>query len=488
MAMEMRQQLKMTQQLVMTPQLQLAIKLLQMTRVELEDVVRQELEENPLLEELPEHSEEAGQSDEVAETGGLILQEPEEQPDKPDESFHEVETGDESLRDWDSYQDGYNYSSGEYQPGEDDRPSFENMVTRHVDLQEHLLWQLRMGNFTELEQQIGAVIVGNLDADGYLQLDIAEIAAECQSDELSVEALLQQIQQFDPIGVAAKSLQECLLVQLRSMDATPEIVMAQRILQNYLPQLEKSDYRPIARNLKTTIDQVLEAVKTIACLDPRPGSLYSSEQAHYVSHDIVVKKSGDEYVVLMNEDGLPNLRLAQYYLNGSMGTNLDSSTREYIGDRKRAAEWLIKSIQQRQRTIYKVAKSIVRFQHDFLENGVQGLKPLVLRDVADDIGMHESTISRVTTNKYMQTPQGMIELKYFFTSGLATTDGDTVSSEKVKDRIKDLIEREDPRKPLSDKKIAELLSDETVKIARRTVTKYREIMRIGSSSDRRQRY
>lgn len=487
MAMEMRQQLKMTQQLVMTPQLQLAIKLLQMTRLELEDVVCQELEENPLLEEFPEHEEASDQIDDV-DTAELPGQDQDGQQSVEPESFHEVETGEESLRDWDSYQDGYNYSSGEYQPGEDERLSFENMVAQQTDLQEHLLWQLRMGHFTELEQQIGAVIIGNLDADGYLQLDIAEIAAECLSDQPSVEALLQRIQQFDPVGVAARSLQECLLVQLRSLDATPEAVLAQRILEDYLPQLEKSDYRPIARGLKTTLEQVLEAVKTIACLDPRPGSLYSSEQAHYVSHDIVVKKVGDEYVVLMNEEGLPNLRLAQYYLNGSVGTNLDSSTREYIGDRKRAAEWLIKSIQQRQRTIYRVAKSIVRFQHDFLEHGVQGLKPLVLRDVADDIGMHESTISRVTTNKYMQTPQGMFELKYFFTSGLATTDGDTVSSETVKDRIKELIEQEDPRKPLSDKKIAEMLSDETVKIARRTVTKYREIMRIGSSSDRRQRY
>jgi RNA polymerase sigma-54 factor len=209
---------------------------------------------------------------------------------------------------------------------------------------------------------------------------------------------------------------------------------------------------------------------------------------HYISPDIFVHKVGDDYVVMLNEEGLPNLRLSPYYLDAKAGGSMDAKTEEYVGDKMRAAQWLIKSIQQRQRTIFRVAKSIVKFQREFLERGVEGLRPLVLRDVAEDIGMHESTISRVTTNKYMQTPQGLLELKYFFKSGLSTSDGESVSSESVKNQIKEIIDKEDPAKPLSDQKIAEMLSDATVNIARRTVTKYREMMRIGSSSERRRHF
>lgn len=482
MAMEMRQQLKMTQQLVMTPQLQQAIKLLQMTRIELQDVVRQELEENPILEESPE-------VDEVREGESLLEVVEAELPDElmaGGESFQEVEAGEETLRDWDSYLDGYNYTSGEQTGDDDDRPSFENLLTRKGTLFDHLHWQLQMGKHTDDELRVGEEIIGNIDEYGYFCSTVTDIAQVCSVPEADVEAMLERIQEFDPSGIAARSLQECLLIQARSLGMGDSIV--ESILLRHLPDVESRNYKQIARSLKVELDQVLIAIRVIAGFDPRPGRLYSSDDVHYISPDIFVHKVGDDYVVMLNEEGLPNLRLSPYYLEAKAGGSMDAKAEEYVGDKMRAAQWLIKSIQQRQRTIFRVAKSIVKFQREFLENGIEGLRPLVLRDVAEDIGMHESTISRVTTNKYMQTPLGLFELKYFFNSGLSTSDGDSVSSESVKSQIKAIIDKEDPAKPLSDQKIAEMLSDATVNIARRTVTKYREMMRIGSSSERRRHF
>ncbi len=482
MAMEMRQQLKMTQQLVMTPQLQQAIKLLQMTRIELQDVVRQELEENPILEELPD-------SDDVPEGVSLLEVVEAELPDdamSAGESFQEVEAGDATLRDWDSYLDGYNYTSGEQSGDDDDKLSFENLLTRKGTLFDHLHWQLQMGKQSDQELHIGEEIIGNIDDDGYFCSTVTDIAVVCDASEVLVESMLQRIQEFDPSGVGARNLQECLLLQARNLGMTGSVV--ESILMRYLSDLENHNYKQIARGLKVDLEQVLAALRVIAGFDPRPGRLYSSDDVHYISPDIFVHKVGDDYVVMLNEEGLPNLRLSPYYLDAKAGGSMDAKAEEYVGDKMRAAQWLIKSIQQRQRTIFRVAKSIVKFQREFLERGVEGLRPLVLRDVAEDIGMHESTISRVTTNKYMQTPQGLMELKYFFKSGLSTSDGESVSSESVKNQIKEIIDKEDPAKPLSDQKIAEMLSDATVNIARRTVTKYREMMRIGSSSERRRHF
>lgn len=479
MAMEMRQQLKMTQQLVMTPQLQQAIKLLQLTRLELQDVVRQELEENPLLEESIEVGE-AGESE------SLEIDEKESEPEQTSDEFREVETGEDTLRDWDSYLDGYNYSSGEQYGGEDDRPSFESMLTRKGTLIDHLLWQLHMGRFSDAEVIIGEEIIGNIDESGYLRAAVEEIAHSCACDSEKVLPVLERIKEFDPTGVGARDLRECLLIQARFLGMQGSVV--ERVLLNHLNDLETRKYKQIARDLGVDINQVLMASKIIAGFDPRPGRIYGSEEVQYISADIFVYKVGDEYVVMLNEEGLPNLRLSPYYAEVKGSANVDSRAEEYISEKVRSAMWLIKSIQQRQRTIYKVSKSIIRFQREFLDRGIEYLRPLVLRDVADDIGMHESTISRVTTNKYMQTPQGLFELKYFFNSGLSTSEGDFVASESVKNRIKEIIEKEDPRKPLSDQKIAELLSGQTVNIARRTVTKYRELLRIGSSSERKRHF
>ena len=479
MAMEMRQQLKMTQQLVMTPQLQQAIKLLQLTRLELQDVVRLELEENPLLEESIE-------VEDVREPESLEIAEKESEPEQSDDEFREVETGEDTLRDWDSYLDGYNYSSGEQYSGEDDRPSFESMLTRKGTLIDHLLWQLHMGRFSHAEVPIGEEIIGNIDESGYLRASVEEIAQACNCDSDKVPPVLERIKEFDPTGVGARDLRECLLIQARSLRMQGSVV--ERLLLNHLNDLETRKYKQIARDLGVDINQVLMASKIIAGFDPRPGRIYGSEEVQYISADIFVYKVGEEYVVMLNDEGLPSLRLSPYYNEVKGNANINPRAEEYINEKVRSAMWLIKSIQQRQRTIYKVAKSIVRFQREFLDRGIECLRPLVLRDVADDIGMHESTISRVTTNKYMQTPQGLFELKYFFNSGLSTSEGDFVASESVKNRIKEIIEKEDPRKPLSDQKIAEMLSGQTVNIARRTVTKYRELLRIGSSSERKRHF
>jgi RNA polymerase sigma-54 factor len=479
MAMEMRQQMKMTQQLVMTPQLQQAIKLLQLTRIELQDVVRQELEENPLLEETLD-------ADEAGEPEPLELAEKEVEPDPDHNEFHEVEAGDDTLRDWDSYLDGYNYSSGEQYSGEDERPSFENLLTRKGTLIDHLLWQLHMGHFSREEVRIGEEIIGNIDEGGYLRSSLEEISQVCSVSEDTVVPVLERIQEFDPTGVAARNLCECLLIQARFLGMQGGVV--EQILTSHLKDLETRNYKQISRDLGVDLNQVHIAAKIIAGFDPRPGRIFGSEDVQYISPDIFVSKLGDDYVVMLNEEGLPNLKISPFYAEARSNGSMDSRAEEYVGEKIRSALWLIKSIQQRQRTIYKVAKSIVRFQREFLDTGIEYLRPLVLRDVADDIGMHESTISRVTTNKYMQTPQGLYELKYFFNSGLSTSGGDFVASESVKNRIRDIIEKEDPKKPLSDQKIAEMLMGETVNIARRTVTKYRELLRFGTSSERKRHF
>jgi RNA polymerase sigma-54 factor len=479
MAMEMRQQLKMTQQLVMTPQLQQAIKLLQLTRLELQDLVRQELEENPLLEENNE-------IEESAELETLETAEQEFEPEQDAVEFREVETGEETLRDWDSYLDGYNYSSGEQYSGDDERPSFENLLTRQGTLIDHLLWQLHMGQYSEMDVRVGEVIIGNVDESGYLRASLSEIAAASKASEEDVLDVLECIQEFDPSGVAARDLRECLLIQARFMGMKGSPVEA--ILMNHLSDLEKRNYKLIARSLGIDISQVLVAAKIIAGFDPRPGSLFNSEDVHYISPDIFVHKVGDDYVVMLNDEGLPNLKVSSQYSDVRGNGSIDSQAEEYISDKMRSAVWLIKSIQQRQRTIYKVAKSIIAFQREYFDRGIEYLRPLVLRDIAEDIGMHESTISRVTTNKYMQTPQGLFELKYFFNSGLSTSEGEFVASESVKNRIKAIVEHEESKKPLSDQKIAEILSAEGINIARRTVTKYREVLKFGSSSERKRHF
>ncbi|MCM2358388.1 MAG: RNA polymerase factor sigma-54 [Geobacteraceae bacterium] len=482
MAIEMRQQMKLSQQLVMTPQLQQAIKLLQLSRIELQDVVRQELEENPVLDEAPE-------LEESREAELLELREKEPAPAEETGEFKEVKAGEDTLAemDWDYYIEGYNFSAGEQYHDDDDRPSYENILTKKGSLADHLMWQLNMTRLTEAETRVGAEIIGNIDEDGYFRASLADVAATCQVDEPFVETVLVKVQEFDPVGVAARDLRESLLAQVRHLGMAGSLVEA--ILLKHLKDLETRRYKQIAREEGVDVNDILMAAKIIASLDPKPGRLFSQDEVQYISADIFVYKVGDDYVVVLNEDGLPNLRLNPAYASeGKSHKSLDAKAEEYISDKMRSAVWLIKSIQQRQRTIYKVARSLVKFQRDFLDRGIEYLKPLVLRDIAEDIGMHESTISRVTTNKYMQTPQGLFELKYFFNSGISVTGGDFIASESVKNKIKEIVDAEDPRKPYSDQRLAELLAKDNIEIARRTVTKYREMLRIGSSSERKRMF
>ena len=481
MALDLRLQVKLSQQLVMTPQLQQAIKLLQLSRMELVDVVTEELAENPLLEEGGEIKEEGEEG--VANLEGEAVSLTEAAPEQ------EVKAESEGMNDidWQTYLEGYSLNSSDTRNSyedQEDRPSFESLLTRQESLKDHLMWQLNLSSFTADERLAAAEIIGNLDDIGYLHASLEEMAEKSESELEVFESALKRVQQFDPAGVAGQNLQECLLLQLERLELSDSL--AATILRDFIVELEGRKYSVIAKALKVSLDEVLSASKMIAELDPRPGRAYNEEDVHYISPDIFVNKVGDEYVVTQNDDGLPNLRINSFYRKALTDSKaVDKKAGEYIQEKMRSAVWLIKSIHQRQRTIYKVTKSIVKFQREFFDHGIEYLKPLVLRDVADDIEMHESTVSRVTTNKYVQTPQGLFELKYFFNSGINTSDGDSIASESVKSRIKEIIAEENPKKPYSDQKIVALLAEHNIDIARRTVTKYREMLGLGSSTERK---
>ncbi len=473
MALEIKQNLKLSQQLIMTPQLQQAIKLLQLSRLELIDLVQQEMQENPVLEEAPEDY----QSEESQAENGEDKLEQELTEDKP---AAEIDT--KSDIDWENYLENYSASSYSASYEDEERPSFESTLTRKTSLTDHLLWQLKLAQMSPEEEAIASLIIGNLDDDGYLQADIAEIAAQERVPVEVAERVLKKVQGFDPIGVAARNLQECLLLQAYHLGLKG--ALAEQVLLKHLPNLENKNYNAIAKDLGVTLQEVIDAVRIIASFEPKPGRPYASDEPQYITPDIYVHKVGDDYIVVLNEDGMPKLRISSFYRNALHAKGADVA-KEYIQEKLRSAVWLIRSIHQRQRTIYKVTKSIIKFQREFFDKGVAYLKPLVLRDVAEDIQMHESTISRVTSNKYVHTPQGVFELKFFFNSSINRTDGDSIASQSVKDKIRQIVASENPRKPYSDQKIVEILKQADIDIARRTVTKYREMMGILSSTQRK---
>lgn len=479
MALDLRLQVKLSQQLVMTPQLQQAIKLLQLSRMELVDVVTQELAENPLLEEGADGKEEREAPASEEQEAPAAESSPEQELKGEAEGMSDI--------DWQTYLEGYSLSSSDardnYENSEE-RPSYESLLTKRSNLTDHLMWQLGLSSIEDQERVAAAEIIGNLDDAGYLHASDEELAEATGLELEVISRALDKVQHFDPAGVAARNLQECLLLQMERLEL--QETLAATILRDFISELEGRKYPVIAKALKVSLEEVLTAAKMISELDPRPGRAYSEEEVHYIVPDIFVHKVGDEYVVTLNDEGLPNLRINSFYRNAlSNSASVDKQAGEYIQDKMRSAVWLIKSIHQRQRTIYKVTKSIVKYQRAFFDHGIEYLKPLVLRDVAEDIEMHESTVSRVTTNKYVQTPQGLFELKYFFNSGINTADGDSVASEAVKSRIKELVAGEDPKKPFSDQKIVTLLKEQDINIARRTVTKYREMLGIGSSTERK---
>jgi RNA polymerase sigma-54 factor len=474
MAIHQKLSARLVQKLILTPSLQQAIKLLPMTTLELAELLNQEMVENPMLEEVP--SEDA---------------QPTDQPQTQEQTEVKKDDGKDTWDDAD-----YEYFFGEYldegyrprQPQEvKELPPIENTLSTKSSLADHLMWQLNLQAADTITRDIGAAIVGNIDDDGYLVASVNEIAALGNWDIGVVEKALEHVQALDPIGVAARDLQECLLLQLRHLGlaGTPAEVLVRdhlRLLQNHrIPEL--------ARALGIEPEEVKAHIELIKGLDPRPGSRYSPADSQYVIPDVYIVKTDEGYKAMLNEDGLPQLRISPVYRRLlDKGGETTDETRAYVKDKFRSALWLLKSVDQRQKTILKVATSIINFQRDFLDRGIEHLRPLVLRDVANDIGMHESTVSRVVNNKYMHTPQGVYEMKFFFHSGISSSFGESVSSVTIKQRIRKIIEAEDQRRPLSDSKIMSILQKEGLVLARRTIAKYREELKIPTSNQRKVLY
>ena len=485
MALEQKLTLKLAQKLVMTPSLQQAIKLLQMTRMELQNVVAQELVENPVLEE------------------GDETYEPEGEEETPEASSEETETTEEldhqeSMEDidLDAYFNDYLESSiGPSVFEAREAPPLENTLTREPDLYDHLLWLLHLCEVEPRQREIAELIIGNLDPEGFLVATVEEIqlmgmheaGGEPYSDG-EVRDALALVQSFDPPGVACRDLQESLLRQLDEL-AEPAESLTRRVIQEAWEPFLKRHFQQIARDFGIRMAELEPVVDRIRGLELRPGRKFSTERTHYVEPDVYITKVSDKYVIVLNDDGMPRLRISGAYRKKlrQMGNHRgQTDARQFIKEKLRSAVWLIKSLDQRQRTIYKVSDSIVRQQHGFFEKGIDYLRPMVLRDVADDIGMHESTVSRVVSNKYMHTPRGLVALKFFFHSGIEREFGADISSLTVKRKIQQQIEEEDAKRPLSDSELTRVLQREGINIARRTVAKYRDELGIPSSTNRKQ--
>jgi RNA polymerase sigma-54 factor len=470
MAMEMRLNLKMSQKLVMTPMLQQAIKLLPLARLELAQLVRQEITDNPVLEEI---EEEEIEEEEKPEKEFAQEEEPSPPADEPTPQEQEI--------DWDSFIQN-SIDRGSSVSDYTELPSIETTYKKEPTLTDHLHWQLDLSVENDREKFIGQCIIGNIQPDGYLCANITEISEIAQSSEEEVLKILKVIQTFEPTGVASRSLKECLLLQAQSL---PErIPLVETLIDSYLERLEERYYTKIASEMKISLDKIIQLVALIKNFDPKPGLEFSSEGIDYITPDLTVIKGKDGYDISLNDDGVPLLRINSFYQD-LLGRTKEDKTKEYLETKYRSALWLIKSIDQRRQTIYKVGKSITKLQKDFLDHGLSYLKPMVLKDVARDIEMHESTVSRITTNKYIDTPQGIFELKFFFHSGIKSCVGGNLSSIKVKNMIKDVIAHEDQKKPLTDDEMVKILVEKNAKIARRTITKYRKELNIPPASKRK---
>ncbi|MCU0660996.1 MAG: RNA polymerase factor sigma-54 [Myxococcota bacterium] len=460
----------------MTPQLQQAIKLLQLSRIELVDVVRQEMEENPMLDEhpdVPDRSREHGASNDLPESNVPVSSQPTDSA---------VAKGANEI-DWEKYlENRANQPSaqGSRQASSEEQPAWDASLRQKDSLADHLRWQMRMAVLSEEEEKFLDLVIGNLDGDGYLkEPPLSELAEEAGLDPEDAEEVLHIMQKFDPVGVASRDLRECLLAQVEALELDVDV---RDIIDRHLGNLEKRNYPAIAKDLELTLEDVYEVAKIVAGLEPRPARNFVTEDPRFIVPDVYVYKIGDKYYVVPNDDGLPRLKISNFFRSAM---DADPGAREYVQNKLRSAQWLIRSIDQRRRTIIKVTECIVEKQHDFFEKGVDYLRPMILRDVAEAVEMHESTISRVTTNKYVHTPQGIFELKYFFNSSIRRMADEDIASESVKNKIKEIVSAEDTKRPLSDQRIVELLADGGIVIARRTVAKYREMLGILSSSKRK---
>ena len=473
MAFETKLRMLQQQRMIMTPMLQEAIRLLTLTRMELIQELRTQLEVNPILEEVLDGVEEPEPAPAAAE--------PEAEP-KPD--GHDPV----SEFDWESYLE----STSDYRPPppreEVERLDLELNLTRGLSLQEHLEFQLYLSTSDPQLREWSVLLIGNIDDRGYLKEPLEEMAAGSGVAAADLERALRLVQTFEPTGVGARDLRECLLLQL---DALPDPhPLARAIVAERLGELEGRPLTRLADRLGVTVQEVQGAVEVIRSLEPKPGRTFGTEDPRYITPDVYIVKVDGRLVVVLNDEGLPRLRVSPHYRQIlAAKSKSPREVRDYVESRMRSGLWLIRSIEQRQRTLYKVTDSLVRFQRDFLEKGIMALRPLTLKEVAEDIGMHESTVSRVTTNKYVHTPQGLFELKYFFHRGVPVTSGsETASSLKVKELVRQLLTVEDSGRLMSDQKIVEVLRvQHNIDIARRTVAKYRSQLKIPSSS-RRKRY
>lgn len=484
MAIKMSQGLKQTQSLMITPQLQQAIKLLTLTHLEMTTLISQEMVENPMLEEVD------GEMDSGAEVESSREEMDAHEAKADDFSGPELIEGAKDTFDWESYSESFNTTSSsspnmKESVSPDDLPSYENMVSKGQSLQEHLEWQIRMESLSTDQLNLVLDLIGNIDDDGYLEVSYEEIVARNKvEDRDEALGMLGLVQHLDPIGCGAHNIEECLGIQARMLPERSPLV--ELIIERNLKDLEKKDYAKISKDFGVSKDKVKDAELVIMSLNPKPGRLVSAEETQYVVPDIFVAEVGGEFVVQVNDEGVPRLRVSNLYKSLIKSGENNAEAKEFVQDKLRAAMWLIKSIENRQKTIYKVANSIVRTQQEFFKKGPAFLKPMILKDIAGEIGMHESTVSRVTTNKYMHTPIGTFELKYFFNAGIGGKNGGIdIAGESLKLKIKEMIGNEDPKRPLSDQKISELLSTKDIVVARRTVAKYREMMGIAPSSKRK---
>jgi len=506
MGMEMKLQFKLSQQLVMTPQLVQAIRLLQLSRLELVDEIRKELDGNPVLADEgtdPKPREAAKATVDSA----TVLQSEQRHDIDGNERF---ERQDVALRDaerraketdWEQFLENRQLQQAlpSYKGGFEEMPPIEQNLTKSTSLRDHLLWQLQMSDFVDNERMFALMIIGNLDERGYLDLKgreredgtkepdltVEDLAREIGLDPEDAEEVLSMLQRLDPIGVAARDLSECLRVQAEVL-GYDAVEMA--IIKDHLHNVERRNFGAIAKALKISMEEVYEAVQEIQKLESVPARNFAEvdDKSIAITPDVYVIKDGDQFVVTDNDKGLQRL-----YINEGLAQKMlkDPKAKEFISEKLRSAQWLIRAIEQRRRTIIKVTECIVEKQREFLERGVAYLKPMILRDVAEAVGMHESTISRVTSNKYVHTPQGLFELKYFFNSSIHRVADEDIASESVKQAIKKIIAAEDKSNPYSDQAIVKILEDQDgIKIARRTVAKYREMLGILSSSKRKKMF
>ena len=501
--MDLRLDLRLSQKLVMTPQLQQAIKLLQLSRLELQQNLVQQLVENPLLEDqaLESQEEETANTEEGNERVKEVEADSAGSTDSDEAQPAIKESEPLTAEEWD------NILGNDWRPaqrdqigaGDEEFPSYEQTLTKATSLEEHLDWQLRLSSLEGADRDIGRMIIGNLDEDGYLRVPLAELVEDAHCSVEQLEAVLRQVQTFDPPGVAAHDLAECLLIQLKlsqqdeaglekplPSEFSMEVVSS--IIKNHLIDLQKKRYQVVAKTLSVTLDEVYEAVHVIEGLEPKPGRPFSMDSNSIIIPDVYVVKYEGEWVVLLNEDGLPRLRISPYYRRLLTHSGEDAgTTKTYLEEKLKGAQWIIRSIDQRNKTIVKVVTSLIKFQEAFLEKGIQYLRPLVLKQVAEDVGMHESTISRVTTNKYVHCPQGILELKYFFNVGIQRADnrGEDMSSVTVRELIREMVAQEESANPLKDQEIVARLKQKNILIARRTVAKYRAELHIASASQRK---